>query len=160
MFSPCLYPGLYRAIGPISQWHFPLGWAARTMNISSKDITPNHRLYCNISQILLLYKTWGSHHKFDCTKSLGVYYWCVKIRFGYLDHGLRYIAFYVQKHITHLEIFYNRPLVRDKPLRAPAFLRLIYSIRCTQMDDTVVTFNHFLHKYPADKCTFEVNVWS
>ena len=35
-------------------------------------------------------------------KSLGVYYWYVKIpRCGYVEHGLEYFTFYVQKHIAH-----------------------------------------------------------
>ena len=45
-------------------------------------------MYSNISQIFLLYKTWGYHNKFVSTKSLGVYYWCVKIpRYGYMWPG-------------------------------------------------------------------------
>ena len=36
-------------------------------------------------------------------KSLGVYYWCVKIpQRGYTEHGLEYIMFYVQKHIASM----------------------------------------------------------
>ena len=33
-------------------------------------------------------------------KSMGAYYWYVKIpQCGYMEYGLKYIAFYVQKHI-------------------------------------------------------------
>ena len=58
---------------------------------------------------------------------LGVYYWCVKIpQCRYMEHGLKYITFYVKKHITHLAMCYNPPLVRDKPLGAYAFVKLVY----------------------------------
>ena len=82
-------------------------------------------MYSNISQILLLYKTWGFHNKFDSTKSLGVYYWCVKIpQCRYMEHGLKYFTSYVQKHIAPLAMCYHPPLVRDKPLGAPASVKL------------------------------------
>ena len=64
---------------PISQRFFPLRWAARTPQISSWVITTQCQLYSNISQILLLYKTWRYYSKFDSTKLLGVRYRCVKI---------------------------------------------------------------------------------
>ena len=36
-------------------------------------------------------------------KSLGVYYWYIKMaQCGYVEHGLEYFPFYVQKHIAHL----------------------------------------------------------
>ena len=36
-------------------------------------------------------------------ESLGVYYWYVKmLRCGYVEHGLEYFSFYLQKHIVHL----------------------------------------------------------
>ena len=36
-------------------------------------------------------------------KSLGVYYWYVKMPwYGYVEHGLDCLSFYVQKHIAHL----------------------------------------------------------
>ena len=38
-----------------------------------RAINGTRRLYSNISQILLQYKTWGHYNKFDPTKSLGVY---------------------------------------------------------------------------------------
>ena len=47
-------------------------------------------MYSNISQILLLYKTWQYYNKFDSTKSVGVHYRCVKIpQCGYMEHGLK-----------------------------------------------------------------------
>ena len=33
---------------------------------------------------------------------------------------------YVQKHIAHRAVCFNFPLVRDKPLGAPAFVKLVY----------------------------------
>ena len=37
-------------------------------------------------------------------KSLWVYYWHVNIpRWGYVEHGLEHILFYVQNHIAHLD---------------------------------------------------------
>ena len=64
--------------------------------ISSWVRSTNCRLYSNISQILLLYKAWGYHNKFDSMKSLGVYYWCVKMsQCRCVGHGLEYITFCV-----------------------------------------------------------------
>ena len=45
-----------------------------------------------------------------------------------MEHGLKYITFYVQKHIAPLAMCYNLPLVRDKPLAAPIFVRLVYFV--------------------------------
>ena len=60
-------------------------------------------------------------------KSLGVYYWCVKIPlYGYMEHGLKYIMFCLQKHIAALAMCYDSPLVHDKPLGVPTFVKLIY----------------------------------
>ena len=44
----------------------------------------------------------------------------------YMEHGLKDIAFYVQKHITPRAVCYNFPLARDKLLGVPALLRLVY----------------------------------
>ena len=43
-----------------------------------------------------------------------------------MGHGLKYITFYVQKHITPSPICHNLPLVRDKPQVARTFVRLFY----------------------------------
>ena len=64
---------------PISQNFLPMRWAAWTLQISLRVITTHCRLYSNISQMLLLYKTWRYHNQFDSSKSLGVRYRCVKI---------------------------------------------------------------------------------
>ena len=67
------------------------------------------------------------YNKYDTTKSLGVYHWCIKIpQCGYMEHWLNFITFYVQKHITALAMCYNPTLVHDKLLGAPAFVKLIY----------------------------------
>ena len=43
---------------------------------------------------MLLHKTWWYYNKFDSTKSLGVYYWYVKIpQCGYVEQGLKDFAF-------------------------------------------------------------------
>ena len=53
-------------------------------------------------------------------KSLGVYYWYVKMpRCGCVDHGPDYIMYYVQKHIVYLAACSGPPLVHDGPLGAP-----------------------------------------
>ena len=41
----------------------------------------------------------------------------------------RYITFYAQKHIAPLTMCYNPPLVHNKPLGAPAFVKLSVVIR-------------------------------
>ena len=42
-----------------------------------------------------------------------------------MKHGLKYIMFYVQKHIAPLAICYNLPLARDKLLGAHVLARLV-----------------------------------
>ena len=81
-------------------YFFPWLWTARATYISSSVIPTNCRLHSNILQILVLYKTGGYYNKFDSTKSLGMYYWNVKIpaQCGYMERRLKHITFYVQKH--------------------------------------------------------------
>ena len=58
---------------------------------------------------------------------MGAYYWYVKIpQCGYMEHGFKDIAYYVHKRIVPRAVCYNFPLVRDKPLGAPAFVRRVY----------------------------------
>ena len=58
----------------------------------------NCQLCGNVSLILLLYKTWGYHNKFESLKSFRVCYWYVKMPWcGCVEHGLEYITFYVEK---------------------------------------------------------------
>ena len=66
-------------------------------------------MYSNISQILMLYKTWGYYNKFD---SLGVCYWCAKVQqCGYMEHGSKDIA-----------------LVRDKPPRGAGIFETSHDV--------------------------------
>ena len=46
-----------------------------------------------------------------------------------MEHGLKYITSYVQKHISVLAMCYIPALVRDKPLRAPASVKQVYGDR-------------------------------
>ena len=90
-------------------------------------------MYSNISQILLLYNKWWYYNKFDGPKSLGVCYWCVKIpHCGYMEHGLKHISFYVQKHIVAMGMCCNPALVDDKTLGAPASKKLVYWVTFLQ----------------------------
>ena len=43
-----------------------------------------------------------------------------------MEHGLKLIAFYVQKHKAVLAMCHNPSLVRDKPLGAPASVKLVF----------------------------------
>ena len=47
-----------------------------------------------------------------------------------MGHGLKLITFYVQKHIAFLAMCHKPPLVRDKPLDAPASVKLVYIPFC------------------------------
>ena len=81
-----------------------------------------HKHYCDIKH--------GGIIKICHYEILGVYYWYywyVKIpQCGYTDHRLEYITFYVQNHIAPLTVCSNLPLDRDRPLGAPAFVKLAY----------------------------------
>ena len=55
-----------------------------------------------------------------------VRYRCVKIPpCGLIEHVLKDIAFYVQKHITHGTVVIISLLIRDKPLEAPAYVKRV-----------------------------------
>ena len=70
---------------------------------------------------------WEDFNKFDSTKSLGVCHWGVKIpQCGYMGHGLKFITFHVKKFIAALAMCHNTTLVRDKPLGAPTYVKLVY----------------------------------
>ena len=44
-----------------------------------------------------------------------------------MEHFLKDIALrFMLKHIAHMTVCYNFSLVRDKPLGAPAFVKLVY----------------------------------
>ena len=73
----------------------------------------------------MLYKVWEYHNKFGFMKSLGVYYWYVKMpQCGCVEHGLEYITFYVEKHIEYKAACSGPLLVRNGPLEASAFVKL------------------------------------
>ena len=129
---PLRKPKSWETNNIFNNYTMDIGWHdfhfARTMYISSVKTT-NCRLYNNSSQILLLCKTWGYDKRNWLPEILGVYFWYVKIpQCGYMSHGLEYmyVTFYVQKHIAPPGICSNPPLVRDKPLGVPAFIRLAY----------------------------------
>ena len=44
-----------------------------------------------------------------------------------MEQGLKDFSFYVQKHIAPRAVCYNFPVIRDNPLRVPAFAKLVYS---------------------------------
>ena len=50
-----------------------------------------------------------------------------------MEHGLKDIKFYVQKHLAPRAICYITPLVRNKPLWAHAFLRWVYRGLCSDV---------------------------
>ena len=43
-----------------------------------------------------------------------------------MELGIKDITFYVQNHIAPRAVCYNFPLIRDKPLVVPAFVKLFY----------------------------------
>ena len=45
-----------------------------------------------------------------------------------MEHELKDIAFYVQKHITPCTVVITSLLVRDKPLEAPASVKQVYCL--------------------------------
>ena len=62
-------------------------------------------------------------------KSSGVRYRRVKVpQCAYMEHGLKDIAFYVQKHITPCTVVITSLLVPDKPHEAPASMKRVYYI--------------------------------
>ena len=108
---------------------FPL--VVSNLNNINQLIHYNNSLLVIELQILLLHKTWGYYNIFDSKKSMGAYYWYFKIpQCGYVEHWLKNIAFYVQKHIAHHAVWYNFALVCDKPLGVPVFMRLVYWLCC------------------------------
>ena len=75
----------------------------------------------------MFHKTRGYHNKFDSTKSLKVCYWYFRTpQCGWMEHRLKGTQFYVQKRIAPRAICYNPPLVCDKLLEAPTFIRRVY----------------------------------
>ena len=44
-----------------------------------------------------------------------------------MEHGLKHISFYVQKHTVAMAMCYNPVLAHDKPLGVPASVKLVYN---------------------------------
>ena len=54
--------------------HYGICWTGLLFEYVYANIFDNQLpFFSNISQILLLYKTWGYYNKFDSIKSLGIY---------------------------------------------------------------------------------------
>ena len=63
---------------------------------------------------------WRYYNEFDSTKSLGVRYRYIKIpQCGLMEHGLKDIAFYVQKHIKFCTVVIISLLGGDEPPPPP-----------------------------------------
>ena len=58
-----------------------------------------------------------------------------------MEHGLKDIAFYVQKHITPCTVVITSLLVRDKPLGVPASMKRVYSVTNRKLMDVSSTYN-------------------
>ena len=113
----------YLLNSPVSQWFSPSGEQLEE-RILAHNIKNVCLLYSNISQKLLIYKSGGTIT--NLTKSLGYITDMSKYhKAGYMDYRLKYITFYVKRYIAHLVMCYNAPLVRDKPLGAPTFVKLV-----------------------------------
>ena len=74
------------------------------------NLLPVHSCIAIFHKYCCYKKYWGYHNKTASMKSLGVYYWYVKMPGrGYVEHRLEYFAFYVQKHIAHLTACSGHP---------------------------------------------------
>ena len=113
---------------PISQRYFPWQWAVRTPQISSWVITTHCRLYSNISQILLLYKTWQYYIKFDYEIIGGTLLMCQNTTMGVNGASIIRYSIYVQKHITPCTVasVITSLLVHDKLLGTPTSVKWVY----------------------------------
>ena len=70
----------------IFQWW----WAAWTMCIMPNVMTIKFRLYSKISQMLLIFKTWGYYNNLNSV---------TLSQCECMEHGLKGMAFYVKKNI-------------------------------------------------------------
>ena len=96
----------------------------------------------------------SSHHqnsdieiisKFDSTESIGAYNCYVKIpQCKYMEHGLKDIASYGQKHITTWAVCYNFPLISDKPLGRPHLWDSSTSFRQPNSISAVIPAWHYI----------------
>ena len=100
----------YAIIIPFYKYFFPYRWTARTPQISSWVMTTHCRLYSNISQILLLYKTWRYSNKVDYEIIGGYVTGVLKMpQCGFMEHGLKYIDFFCSKTYNTLHSCHNFP---------------------------------------------------
>ena len=56
-----------------------------------------------------------------------------------MEHGLKQILLYVQKHIVAMAMCYNPVQVRDKPLWAPASVKQVYWTYQNVSEITILT---------------------
>ena len=99
-------------------YFFPTGEHPKNLYYQLISRTTNCLLYRNISQILLPYNVLGYYSRFDSMKCLEVYYWYVKMpRCGYVEHGLEYLSFYVQKYIAYLTACSGSPAGSQRATR-------------------------------------------
>ena len=75
-------------------------------------------------------KTWGHYIKWIYEILGGMLLICQMPRCGCMEHGLEYIMFYVEKHITPLAVCSGPPVGSRQPQGAPAFVRLAYCRPC------------------------------
>ena len=101
----------------------------------------------NILQTLLLYKTWVCYDKFHSTKCLGYATDMPKYHDAGMWAWINDITFYVEKYIATRTICYNYPLVPYKPLRAPAFVRLLYHSWFNSHSTTTTQDSHIRLSY-------------
>ena len=97
--------------------------------ISLEVRTTNCRLYSNISQILLLCKTWGYYNKFDIIKPFRGCYRYVKRKYHNAGTGIYWAwirIYYVLCYYSAFRGLFWSPLVCDKPLEVPPFVKLAY----------------------------------
>ena len=64
-----------------------------------------------------------------------------------MEHGLKDIAFCVQKHVTHCTVVITSLLVRDKPLGAPASVKQVYWTTVGFMDSAPLSCWIYFMKY-------------
>ena len=84
-------------------------------------------MHSNISQILLLYKTWRYHNKFDSPKSLGgMLLMCHNTTVRVYGPWIKTYSVLCSKRVVAMDISYNPALVRDKSLGAPASVKRAY----------------------------------
>ena len=101
-------------------------------------------MYSNISQILLLYKTWWYYNKFDSTKSLGIrYQWVSSSRLGHHNGPISQI------HQC------TCPISRNGPFRTEMCTFLFWMVHCRVWD--IVGFVNLVYWNTPD---LAIHSWS